>query len=376
MIILMYSNIYGQDIIKKSTYHFKIKKDSLEGQGAEIFKQRISQSHFFLIGEEHNNSQLETMVKILIPFLKKEEFNNYVAEIGPLAAKKIEELVKEKKLLKGFNLEYSNYIIGSPFGFFGTIEEEETLKRVVESNINIWGVDFENYNSYLYIFDLLLTNSNNSKDIKEKYKKIYDYTISEYQKGDNGFNAELTGNLLKSEKLEDYLNAVNNSKNRIIIDELKKSLIINTAQGNGFWFPRVENMKYNFVSKYKENEHKVFLKLGAVHTARGTSYSGFQELGNMIYELANYNSKKIFSVVSFSRYRLNSVDEVEDIIEKNDEEILKYTKPDEWTFIDLKELEKLSIENKVKLTEIIKEYIQKYDAILIPPATKKSKKNY
>lgn len=380
ILFFTFSNISAQEIIKKSTHHFTITNDSLKGKGAEIFKSKIAESQFFLIGEQHDVSQLETMVKSLVPFLKKQGFNNYVAEVGPLAAKKLEELGKQKKLLEKFNRKYSDYIVGAPFGFFGTVEEGKTLNQIVDYGINIWGVDFENYNSYLFILDLLLENSNKSKLIHEKYKEANNYIKSEYKKGKNGFNPELAKNLLKSKELESYFNAVNNPKNRIVINELKKSLQIYAGQGKGFWYPRVENMKRNFISQYKELENtdskKVFIKLGAVHMAKGTSYSGFQELGNTIYELANYNFKKSFSVLSFSRYSLNSNNEIIDVIEKEDAEILQYAQPDQWTLIDLKEIEKLSIENKVKLSGTIKGYIQKFDAILIPPATKESEKNY
>ncbi|QES91047.1 hypothetical protein [Rhizosphaericola mali] len=379
-LVIVCSNVLSQNIIKKSTYYFAINNDSLSGRGAEIIKSKISESQFFLIGEEHNDAQLENMVKLLIPFLKKNGFNNYVAEIGPLAAKKLTKLATQKDSIKSFNKKYSNYIIGSPFGFFGTKEEAKTLTQVVNNNIAIWGVDFENYNSYLYLLDLLLKNSSNSQYIKEKYHEIYNYTASEYKNGKNGFNPKLTEHLLKSEKLNNYLKAVSNKKNKEIIRELKRSLSIYADEGRGFWFPRVKNMKYNFVTHYKKiknNESKkAFIKLGAMHVAKGTSYSGFQELGNTIYELANYNLSKSFSLICFPRYKLDSTNSIKDVIDEEDTEILKFTKPDKWTFINLNELEELSIEKNIKIDDTIKGYIQKFDAILIPPATKESEKNY
>ena len=69
-------------------------------------------------------------------------------------------------------------------------------------------------------------------------------------------------------------------------------------------------MKDNFVRYYKEAAQKsplpkTFIKMGAVHTARGTSWSGFQDVGNTVYELANYNLTTSFSVISFARFRMD-----------------------------------------------------------------------
>ncbi len=121
----------------------------------------------------------------------------------------------------------------------------------------------------------------------------------------------------------------------------------------------------------------MFFKFGAVHTARGTSSSGFQEVGNTVYELSNINQTKSFSVIAFPRYIYNEkTDSVEDVIEKEDVDILEFTKSNTWTLINLKELFQLSINNKIRLSKDINDYIEKYDAILIPPTTKYSTKNY
>lgn len=142
-------------------------------------------------------------------------------------------------------------------------------------------------------------------------------------------------------------------------------------------------MKNNFVELYKNIQSdknispKMFFKLGTVHTARGTSSSGFQEIGNIVYELSNINQTKSFSIIVFPRYIYNEkTNLIDDVIEDDDKEILEFTKVDKWTMIDLKELFKLAIENDIQLSKDINYYIEKYDAIIIPSTTKYSTKDY
>ncbi len=63
---------------------------------------------------------------------------------------------------------------------------------------------------------------------------------------------------------------------------------------------------------------------------------------------------------------------MEDVIEQEDMEILNFTTPDKWTIINLGQLQELSIQNGIKLSKDILSYIEKYDAIIIPTATKYS----
>ena len=97
----------------------------------------------------------------------------------------------------------------------------------------------------------------------------------------------------------------------------------------------------------------------------------------MIYELANVNRSKSFSIITFPRFVLNEkIGKVEDLVEDEDKELLKYTSLNQWTVIDLCKLEELSIQNSIKLSKDFINYIEKYDAIVIPPATKYSEKIY
>lgn len=374
----------SKELIKKSTHYFSItKNDLIEGDGGSLIQQKISESQFFLIGEQHNISQIETFVQILIPTLKQNGFNNYITEIGPIAATELEQLPKHKTALKDFNTKYSKYVKAAPLGFFGTEEEGQTLQKLNKFNINLLGVDFENYCSYLFLIDKIYQNANKEKVSFQQYEMVRNAIIYEYANGKNGYNPNLTKNLLNSKLLSAFLEESNSAYNKALIQDLLKSLYINNEQKKGHWWLRVDNMKSNFTETYKnlqknkELHPKIFFKFGAVHMSRGASFSGFQELGNTIYELSKLNQTKSFIMTAFPRYIYDEkTGVVEDAIEEEDSEILQFTTSDKWTIIDLKELFKLSIDNHISLDKNIIGYIERYDAILIPPATKYSEKNY
>lgn len=385
--LIVKATAFGQsvgDIIQKSTHYFTIaKNDTLTGDGAKLIKHKISECQFFLIGEQHDVSLIEHLVQVLIPTLKESGYNNYITEIGPVAATELEQLCKQKIALKDFNTKYSQYVKAAPFGFFGTKEEEQTLQQLNRFDIHLLGIDFENYCSCLFLIDKIYKHANKQKVSLQQYETVRDSIISEYAKGKNGYNPNLTKNLLNSKLLNSFLKQADNGYNHSLIENFLKSLFINNEQTKGYWWLRVDSMKKNFAETYKglqENQGglpKIFFKFGAVHVARGTSFSGFQEIGNTIYELSKLNQTKSFTITAFPRYiYYEKTDSIQDILEKEDSEILQFTNLNKWTIIDLKELFKLSIDNHISLNKEITSYIEKYDAILVPPGTQYSEKNY
>lgn len=123
-----------------------------------------------------------------------------MTEIGPNAAKELEQLSQQKMTLGNFNSKYSQFVEYAPFGFFGTKEEEKTLNQINKFNIQLSGIDFENYSSYLFLLDEIYKNANKDKVSNQLYDEVRDYIISEYCKGKNGYSPVLTKNLLDSKR--------------------------------------------------------------------------------------------------------------------------------------------------------------------------------
>lgn len=366
----------NNDIIKNSTIYFTLDSvGNFNGDGAKFIMNKITDSQFFLIGEQHDVHSIETFVSSLIPHLKESDYNNYLTEIGPISANKLNDLK-----LSSFNLNYYNSKYLYPFGFYRTIEEKNTLNQLNKYNIKLWGVDFDSYSSYLFLIDEIYKNADKKRVSKILYNKVYSFIELEYKKGENNFNPNLMESIINSNDVNQFLTLSKNDKNIPIIEQFLLSLNINHQITLGFWQQRVDNMKMNFTKYYhslkaENNFVKLFIKLGSVHTARGKSFSGNLEVGNMIYELANLNLSKSFSLIIFPRYILNKeTKKVEDLIEEGDIEILKYAFPDQWTIIDLVKLQELSILKNINLSKSSLDYIEKYDAIVIPPTTFYSEK--
>ena len=383
LILFFYNNIFGQENpIKDATYHFSIQDDVFKGNGADTLKKYIQRSQFFMIGEEHNMKELQDFTASVIPFLKSCGYNNLALEIGPVAAMKLNSLYRSRKGLAAFNTKYFQYLSGAPFGFFEGREEERFSNRAFENGLKIWGIDFENYNASLFIIDELYGQSKKSSDLDEMYKNSRLVIIDGYERDRSEKKHHLATTLLHSESIKSFFDKVSTSpKIREIIRQQILSWKIYEQESKNNWYPRVENMKENFVANYKkvaakEKEPKVFVKMGAVHIARGTSSSGFQELGNMLYELSKFNGTKTFSVISFARYRINTKGETVDLLEEDDAELLKYTTKDSWSLIDLNRLRGDGIQGKIKLSREMVSYMEKFDMMLIPPATKYMEPNY
>lgn len=84
------------------------------GKGGELLKDRLSESRFFLLGEEHDDAQLEMLTANLIPFLKEQGFGHYAAEIDPVAAEELQELtndeVSQTRISKSLTLESDQFL--------------------------------------------------------------------------------------------------------------------------------------------------------------------------------------------------------------------------------------------------------------------------
>lgn len=65
-----------------------------------------------------------------------------------------------------------------------------------------------------------------------------------------------------------------------------------------------------------------------------------------------------------------------DLLEEDDAELLKYTTKDSWSLIDLNRLRGDGIQGKIKLSREMVSYMEKFDMMLIPPATKYMEPNY
>ena len=76
LLILLSSLVYSQkelisNDIDKFCYKFKIENGKIVGNGFEILNNKISESQFILLGEQHFASEISLFTNSLIPMLSK-----------------------------------------------------------------------------------------------------------------------------------------------------------------------------------------------------------------------------------------------------------------------------------------------------------------
>ncbi|CAM3741127.1 hypothetical protein MUGA111182_06355 [Mucilaginibacter galii] len=157
---------------------------------------------------------------VLMPYLANKNYKYLVLEIGTVTAGKLTFIHRKKESLTAFNTICYPSLNGVPFGFFQGKEEEQFANRALDNGIQLWGLDFENYNSALYILDELYSMSKKTPAISESYKKAYQFAVTEYQKDRVRKSYNLPGSLLRSEAIKSFFEiAATNARARSIIAE-------------------------------------------------------------------------------------------------------------------------------------------------------------
>ena len=98
--------------IAKSVNYFTIYNGLLKGNGANILKEHIASSKFFVLGENHYSDEISKLTKSLVPILNESGYKAVAFEVGPLSAEKLKELSQipdsTQTRLKAFNGKYFN----------------------------------------------------------------------------------------------------------------------------------------------------------------------------------------------------------------------------------------------------------------------------
>ena len=123
LLILLSSLVYSQKElvsidIDKFCYKFKIENEKIVGNGYEILNNKISESQFILLGEQHFASEISLFTNSLILLLSKNNFKYFVAEIGPNSSKKLVSEIQKKGQLFDFNTKYNDLTGEIPIPFF------------------------------------------------------------------------------------------------------------------------------------------------------------------------------------------------------------------------------------------------------------------
>lgn len=375
--------------ISKFVYTFEINNNNIVGLGAKLLENKILESQFLLLGEQHYSPEISELTNALLPRLKESKFMYFAVEIGPNSSEKMVELIKEEGTLFDFNTNFCSKYKDIPIPFFDGKKDEKFLKTAINENFEIWGIDQEFLSSQLFLIDEIYNSSDNKHSLKPYYSNAKKFLEEEFKKEKTIKNYTMFTNLLVSEILISFFEKCNTDIQQKIITDLTTSWKIYALNEEKKYeennFTRMQYMKRNFGENYKVAEKKdslpkVFIKMGSMHLANGKNWLGIYDLGNMIKELAYFNGTQSTSINCFARYYKNNDGTIYDYLEDKEgkvyQPILEFAKKDKWVLIDTKPILKIVREKKIILNKDLKILLSGFDFVLFSPMKTEVKPNY
>ena len=367
--------------IEKAVTYFQINNANLNGEGADILKQHIASSKFFVLGENHSSTEVSKLTKSLVPILDKSGYKVVAFEVGPISAEKLKELSEipdsTQARLKAFNGKYFASSWGtSAIPFFNGISDAAFLKAFAETNMDIWGIDQEFFFSVLFLGDDMVeskSNDPNYEEIKAAWTKAKETAEAEFE--------NMSGNVLTKifthpdfqqfEKMFD--------SDDIYAQEVLKRLHETRHIYESHHKVRVDYINSNFLTNYlafeeKHQDARYFIKIGAIHAATNMRSLGYYDVGALTQEIANAENAKTTNVII-----PRATYEGEDYRDVGTS-LINFHKKDRWTLIDLEKLRNDLNSNKFQIIthpeyRELSRTIRGFDLLLIPPADKKQVPN-
>lgn len=375
--------------LKEYSYKFSIDNNELKGEGAKVLLEKVKNSQFILIGENHSSSQLGKFTNALIPILSEFGFNNMALEIGPVSANKLKELseIPPETLarLKAFNKEYYNGMY--PIVFFGGKEDALFLQAAREKKYGLWGLDQEYGNSNEYLLDELLLLAK-AKDSYKEFEKMKNEALASLKLTKKS-GSKSDCKLLYDSAILKYFSSFTSTESNAqeIITAMKKSWEIYCLYEEEKYDEnnklRAEYMKANFMSDYKKAQSngqqfpKALIKMGHGHVTIGNSPLGVEDVGKMIRQLALANGTTSLHLAQRQRFWKSKLGLKFDFLRrswgKELSPVLELAKRDRWVIIDMQKFREAN--KDIIISKPMAREISRYDVLLLTPLDKKVKKN-
>jgi hypothetical protein len=362
--------------IAKAVSYFKVNDGSLEGNGADILKQHITSSKFFVLGENHFSDEISKLTESLVPILDESGYKAVAFEVGPLSAEKLKELSQipdfTQARLKEFNSTY--YIPSlktSSIPFFNGVSDAAFLKAFAETNMEIWGIDQEFIFAVLFLGDEMVASKSddlNYEEIKAAWAKAKAMAEAEFEKMPRRVLTKVMTHpdFQQFEKMFD--------SDDIYAQEVLKRIYETKHIYESHHKIRVDYINSNFLSNYQafEKEHqdaRYFIKIGSIHAATTSRSIGYYDVGALTQEIAKVENTKSTNVI-ISRATHEGKDYRDD-----GTSLINFHKKDRWTLIDLEKLRNDLNSNKFQIIthpeyRELTRMIYGFDLLLIPPADK------
>lgn len=361
--------------ISDFVYSFDIQNDSIVGEGANILINSINNSQFLLLGEQHYSRQISQLTNILLPYLARMNYKYFAIETGPHSSEKLTYEIKTNSSLYKFNSYFIERYKWKPIPFFDGKEDEIFLKTALDHGFEIWGLDQEYVSSQLFLIDDIYDLQPDKQIVSSEYCSSKKYLEQEFAKI-NDWNYPLFKNLINSPILKSFFQKCTLPEQQEIIDDLLFSWKIYSLGGYENNLMRMCYMKKNFSNNYKaaireDQLPKVFFKLGSMHLGYGKNWLDIYDLGNLVFELAQFNGENSVAVNCFSRYTLEDNGKIEDITLAEDGNtyfpLIDFAQKDNWILIDNAPIREIIFNRDIEINNDLKVLIFNFDFVLFTP---------
>ena len=398
-IILLICNqiVYSQDTLSSKTvasfsYKFNIENGRLNGEGTDSLMTEIQRSHFVLLGETHDDAKIAQFTNTLLGELSQMDYKYFLTEHGRYGLQFfLEDAAIDSTIVSGISqintFEYDR-LSEYPFPFLTGVEDAEFLSTAIHEEYQVYGIDQEFFYSFPFLFDKLYNKSSKSDSISGCYRDALNFLLAQYEKDASEKNYPISQNLLESQEIKLFFDLIStDSFNREIVNDIRRSWAIykmNRINRQESFFMRGDLMRNRFMAFYDSittNDSfntKYIIKLGALHTMRGATPLGIEDIGETVHQTALRNGQKDLNIYFIFRYYIDEEEELGyfDNSEGNStwlkerKPLMLQGEPDRWTIIDLRKLKNMVESQKLFVYQPITDIMNCRDYLIIPPASR------
>lgn len=288
-----------------SAHHYPLEffDDVLIGAGADFLRARAQESRFMLLGEEHGVGSIVNLTTALFRLIAPLGYKNYVTEIGPVSAQRVNGLLREPDVKAAFEAFYQKYPFSVPFAWMQ--EEVELLKTVVQNahtsdTAPIIGIDQEFILSPQVHFERLLELCTDAslKTMLAGWLKVEQEANQDMRNGATPDALSIFMNFPLPEgweELRSWFQTHQVDEALTMMEAVQASHVIYQHYKNEEYYDnnhvRSLLMREYFYKAFQRvdsfnPEARFLIKLGANHVSRGFTSMGIQDIGNFISELA------------------------------------------------------------------------------------------
>lgn len=282
-------------LIAESHHAMTLSDEGLAGPGAELLREAAAQSQFLLIGESHGNVETPALTAALARALRSVGYAVLAVEVGPVSARKLEELASRPDAMEAFQEFHERLPLTLPFFFWR--EEVAMLIEGRKLGYRVWGLDQEFIASARYLLGELdrLVEGEPAKRRVAEWRETADEGFRVFQQSGDDSKGFLT--TIAPEELAAFAETLPAEADvaREIVEELRQSAIVYRHFREKRYYlnnyDRIRLMKRH-LARYiadaggLESVPKAIFKFGSVHLGRGYSPLHQLDLGNAAAELA------------------------------------------------------------------------------------------